>query len=242
MWGAGHSWQEHLGFPHLLDDSVLAHELPSDMPQSIVLNVANVNLKIQSFVTPGIPQHSPVHSRRMGYVIGELLRDGLTEDRVAYISSKIEARNADAGEPVPEAVERTWERANLTGEQHVGWRLNRITVNLLPRTIQIAHNLGGGLPSPLVRVLADENDGRRQLLATPTVLHTLSATWYTNFILRDGMQPSLSVLASHGILAPTELGGIRLTGSETPPPSTIIADPISGLYWSGTLDWVSVHY
>jgi pimeloyl-ACP methyl ester carboxylesterase len=240
------SWQEHVGFPRLLNDDLSRHffRLENNLVMAEPLNVGNVNITIQSLVKPGptFAEHSAIHSRRMGYVVGELLRDGLTPDRISYVSTKIEAANADSGGPMPEANYQAFLQAQAQRFQHVGWRLNQITVDLLPQTINIAGNLNGTLPSPLIKAVSGGNNGRPQTWSTAPVLNTLHASWQTDFIAWNGQTYYLSLQAYHDIGTPTDLGGISITADNNAPFSTITANPSGGGYWSASLTWVSVHY
>jgi hypothetical protein len=225
------SWQEHLGFPRLMDDSILAHNIgPSDMPKNFVLNVANANLRIQSLVVPGLAQHSAIHSRRMGYIIGELLRDGLTPSRIQYVADTVQPKDADQGEPIASESQQDWLQTHVEDFNQIGWRLNSIAVKLEPETARPAR--GGTMPpSPLLRITAGSGRGQQRLYEGAVKANSMDATWFTNFILRNDQTCRLDVAAFHGVLNTTDLGGVPLTGTDDEPVSPTSAVRRPKLPW-----------
>ncbi|MGA2582625.1 MAG: alpha/beta hydrolase [Tepidisphaeraceae bacterium] len=243
------SWQEHLGFPRLADDSLEAqlHKTEQDIAIAEPLNAANANIPIQSLVIPGpgftFAEHSAIHSRRMGYVIGELLREGATKARLEYLATMIQPKDSDQGEPVAEDYQQLWLKTHKQDFDQIGWRLDTATITLEPEASEAAHNLDGLPASPLIRVTTDDaTAGVKTLYKSLPAIHAPSATWQTNFILQNLETARLSVAAFHEVGNPTDLGGISLTGTDTEPPTEIDADPMHGLLWSAALDWVPVHY
>ena len=230
-------WQEHLDFPRLIDDDFHSHFFSSDhLVAAGFLDVADINLVIQSFSSN---PHGAIHSRRMGYIIGEVIHDAQSAELHSYILSLVQPQDEDFGDPLDA---RAWQsrcqtRASLL--QHVGWRLDKIAVHLLPEAKQIADNADGTAPAPFIQIMS--KDDSTQYWRTVDSAPAFDATWSTRLILYDGQTDILSVYADHLIKAPTCLGRYYVSASQQPP-TVIPANSAQGVYWSADLSWISVHY
>ena len=227
------SWQEHLGFPRLAEDEqfgrLLGAEEQDNFQMSEILTVADANIRFQSLVKPGIDQHSSVHSRRVGSIVGRLLRDPKSTQSLDYIETLVQLSDADQGEPISLDAQSNWEQAHATDFEQVGWRLRGIKVSLAPEA-----RVGTGSLLSL-RVVEEHNGIARTVYQSAMARSGTTAQWNTNNILFDGREQTLVLFAGKS------LGEYRLNG-KTRPPVALRPDIEHNVLWSAELDWVSVHY
>jgi hypothetical protein len=232
------SWQEHLNFPRLLDDTFLSHHFfdPGDIIMGGALTVADVNVTYPSMVDGGLRQHSSVHSRRMGFVIGQLLRAGASPAAVEYVRTLIQPSDADWGEPVPQAQQDRWARDHAADFSQVGWRFDRAEIHLDPSATQRAGNWDGSAPQPYVRLDLKGSDGRRLRHDSDC-----GSTWAPGLIVWNDQTASLAIRASHCWCRPdADLGTAReiiQKGGEATPP-----DEVQDSLWTARLRWTRLHY
>jgi pimeloyl-ACP methyl ester carboxylesterase len=242
------SWQEHMGFPRLANDSFEKHLLGREPNLAIAnyLNVADVDVRIQSFVKRGgvlqFAEHQAFHSRRIGYVLGELIRDGATPARVDYLKSLVQPEDSDNGNAISLEDQQAWLRDHQQDLIRAGWRLTKISVDLLPEANRVAKNLDSSLVSSFVKVTTSNGRRNRTVLETETLPNNLHAAWQTEFVLWNTQTDCLWVMADHDIFPSDDLGHIMVSGADNPPPARIAADPADKRYWSAECIWEAVHF
>ena len=121
--------------------------------------------------------------------------------------------------------------------EHAGWLLSRIAVQLDPKAKKIA---GTERPNPYVRVTDPTNHALD--MRTATQRDTLAATWAPAWFLPEGTKFSLGVWQHNVIFSDKSLGGRQLSSTRDPPPPRLEADIPAAVYWSASLEWLSVHY
>ena len=233
-------WREHCEFPRLRDDSWQAHFFGTNenVFATSGLSFAN-NVTIRSLIPDLQRRHGALHSRRMGCIVGELLRDGISAERLGYLQTTVQPDVEDTGEPIPRADEDRWTQEHRDGFQRAAWWLREVKLHLDPKSKQVADNLDGTDPSPFIRITSA--DGVVHMYENQAAINNFNPTWNTDFVMWNGQREVMSVLAFHFAKSDTSLGRRQLT-SDSSPISTLLADPDHGVYWSANLDWVPVHY
>ena len=238
------SWQEHAGFPRLAEEGMV--RLLGEVDQGNLkigefLNAANANEQFQSFVRTGIlglDQHGAVHSRRMGYIVGQLLEDAQSKEHLDYLHSLVQPKDADHGEPIAKNEQVKWTEQHAADFEQIGWRLDKITVSFDagiqakfgPHSTMFLHMLGG--PA----------DGGQDISKLGPVNPKGNVTWdNTKLILRQEQAIKLVVSAGPALGLVTNLGTYQV-GSQMKPPTSLPADIAHNVYWSADLSWTSVHY
>jgi hypothetical protein len=230
-------WQEHLKFPRLLDDTFLSHHFfdPGDIVMAGSLTVADVNVTYPSLVSGGLRQHSTIHSRRMGCVIGQLLREGQASHvSVEYAKTLIQPPDADWGEPIHQADQDRWSRDHAADLMQVGWRLDRAEFELDPQATQRAGNWDGSAADAYARLDISGPAGRRDRHDSDC-----GVTWAPGVIVFNDQTASLGIRASHCWCLPdSELGAARVVVEKGQTPPDNIHEPL----WSARLQWTRLHY
>jgi hypothetical protein len=199
--------------------------------------VADENVRYQSEVTPWADQHSVAHSRRMGAVVGELIRDGASPERIDYLKTLIQPHEADhdRGGPVPEDEQRNWDRDHEEDFHDIGYRLEHITVETLRAGDRVYQGGPGGRRELAVTLTLRPPGGADAHLETAVVADQDRAEWSPDWILHRDDSGTLTIRAGRReIEAPLHPG--------QPPRASIPADPPNGIFVTTTLDWVRVHY
>ena len=186
------SWQEHLGFPRLANDSFEKHLLGREPNLAIAdyLNVADVDIKTQSFVARGavfeFAEHQAFHSRRIGYVLGELIRDGATPSQITSLKFLVQPADADNGNAIPQAQQQQWLDNHNKEMVRAGWRLTKISVTLLPDANRLARNLDRSVVSPMLKITTGTNRKGHTIYQSRVAPNTMTVTWQPDFVLWNG--------------------------------------------------------
>lgn len=233
-------WQEHLDYPRLAADGPFAGSVLVTVPW---LSAADANVTTLSFVEGLENRHAATHSRRMGTVVGRLLASRASTEQVQYVRTLVEPREEDPGEPAAQGEWDAWLARRAPLFKHVGWRLERLTVHLLPEASRVAGNAEGVSPTPYVRITSV--DGGFEHWRTPANQDAFNAAWETGFILYEGQTAVLRAYDRHLLTADTDLGGRYLrapTLNSLPMSKSLPADASLRVYWSAELNWVAMHY
>ena len=231
-------WREENGHPRLAEDGISKDLFgSSNIKVGTDLRIADKNVKFQSFVE-GIASHSATHSRRMGVIVGNLLREGLTMDQHNYLDATVQPFDADDGRPVALREHETWLKTNEIWFELVGWRLSEISIKLHDRAIKKADHFNGLPPSPYLQISA--KDGK-VCYTSECYRDTMTAKWATDYVLVKGGKAILRVWDYRLFRNDADLGGWVIDGTQQPP-ATVTAMPDEGADWSATMAWTAVHY
>jgi hypothetical protein len=187
----------------------------------------------------GLKGHSALHSRRMGFVLGELIRDGASPERISYLKNVVQPKDTDDGEPVALAVHEDWQRRNNARFQHAGWQLAKATIEVDHPANSPSRGFWSGSPPKLVlcvhsadlsklwgRAAAAETGWGAEL--TPRVFVYEQAEFVLG--VYDGSGPFARCLGQYSLRADNGL------------PTQLKADPKHEISWSASLHWVPMHY
>jgi hypothetical protein len=191
------SWREHLNFPRLLSDKI--GHLESDLAWGAQLSVADTNIAFRSFVPEVmlgskdglVPRHSAAHSRRMGYLTGQMLGKAPSEAAIA-MSTLVQPASADDGEPVSEQVYHDWLEQHSADFVHVGWRLGKITAHA--SSVDASGEPAGAGPDVALHISIQRNTGLpNSLQALPWLRGGYNATWSPQVIVMNGSKCELTL-------------------------------------------------
>lgn len=242
-------WRERHNQPRLADDQFFSRLFESGNIISYPgIKLPDVhNLTYQTFVTDklGVAPHHAVHSRRMGYVVGQILRDGATRERLEYVRTLIQPASADAGEPVEQAALEQWLKENdaAGGDgsllRHAGWRLTRVAVKFNDTACAAADDLDDSAPDAFLTF--GTADGQKRYLTTGARKDKMEPDWPLTYVLMNGEDERLDVYDDDwGVGTNDPLGGVYLVpsrnGCEIKP---IDATPKC---WTVHIDREPVHY
>jgi pimeloyl-ACP methyl ester carboxylesterase len=239
-------WREALNHPRLANDSfafrlfesgniVAFKHLPPIHDETTKKEI--LNCSVLSFVQGVIEPHSCIHSRRMGRVVGELLRDRADPRQVDYLRRMVQPEGEDVGEPI--SLDEHKRIISCLGHkyEHAGWLLERIAVQLHPKAAEVAEK---GKPDPYVRVTSSTDNALD--MQTESQSGTLEATWAPAWFIPEGTKVVLAVWDANLFFSDTYLGGWQLASTCDLPPERFEADIAKAVYWSASLKWLSFHY
>ncbi|MFC1597000.1 esterase/lipase family protein [Planctomycetota bacterium] len=240
------------GHPRLYRDSLLHRALPLPGFDNLVvadrLNVDTLHFDLHSLlhdrlpiigVEVGFQAHNAVHSRRMGFVLGELVRDGPTEERVRYLEHLIQPEDADDGEPVEAAKYDAWLEKADAAFAHVGWRLERASIVLSEETADVSRDPVDPMPPDLVLRVLSPN--KKQIWGkTEPVKESWKAEWQPRIFVYEGKPFILGIYNGNGRCA-ASLGERTLDAKEDIQ-GHFPADPDREVLWSGDFQWESMHF
>jgi len=239
-------WREALDHPRLANDNLTFRLFESNnvvadkhLPLAYDEKTGDgiVSCSVCSFVRGAIKVHACIHSRRMGHVVGEIIRDRVRPERVESVCRLIQPADEDDGEPVPEAEHRSVVANGAALYEHAGWLLARIEIRLEPKAKEVA---GEDAPDPYVRITAP--NGKEVYLRTETRWDSCTADWEPDYFFPTGTEVVVQVWDANYVTSDTWLGGRRISLGRNPPPASLSADTVAKVYWSGTLEWVPMHY
>jgi hypothetical protein len=222
-----------LPLPHL-DNLVVAERLHVEALHFDVHSLVYDKLPII-----GVKSHNHLHSRRVGYVLGELIRDGPTGERVQYIRGLIQPADADDGEPVAAGRYAGWLERAEAAFTHAGWSLEKASVELSEEAPAPINRMWDVSP-PDLALRVQSSDRTETWGETDTAQNCRRATWEPDIFVYEGKGFVLDVRDGKDILA-RSLGGRTLTADESLP-THLPADPEGGVFWSGDFEWQPMHY
>lgn len=231
-------WRDATDHPRLRRDGILLRLLRlGNVETSKRLNVESIHIDLHSLVLDemlGIKGHVTVHSRRTGYVVGELLREGAAPERIAYLQHLVQPKNTDDGEPVAAAVHQRWLAQYDQYFEHAGWRLDDASV-----TVSAGQDLYNTLPD--LRLLVKSGDGRQTWGQTEPKANTLTARWQPGIFVYESSEFLLCIEDDNGLLPAKSLGNYRLTANRELPTS-IWPSVSTSVRWSGEFKWTPMHH
>ncbi len=241
-------WQDQLGHPRLLRDDIRLRAFALPQWDNLIvaerLNVDTLHFDVVSLVRDenpvaeileiGAKPHHTLHSRRIGYVLGELIRDGPTAKRIEYLRGLVQPTDADDGEPVDEAVYADWLRRAEPAFSHAGWCLEEASVQL-PDGVAGAD---GSRPSPVLQVRSA--DGRKLVDQTKAEQETLRPEWKPRIFVYLGSRFMVGLYERQGVSAHSF--GARILVADETLPAHVPANPGDGVLWSGDLRWGPMHF
>ena len=118
---------------------------------------------------------------------------------------------------------------------HAGWLLRQIAIDLAASAKQVARE---DSPDPYVCITSADAAIRLQ---TKVQRNVLSARWSSDFFFPDKAVLDFAVWDSNTVAKDTLLG-IRRIRLDQKLPKSLPADSQAQIHWSGSFDWVSVHY
>ena len=204
-----------------------------------------VNLRMHSLVDDalGLKAHNTVHSRRIGFLVGQYLRDGDTDSWCDSMRRYVQPAEADDGQPISEKEHRVWLDKNEPSFEHAGWKLERFQLELTQGAIaEAADPTFFRLPDPLLRLQVLDPQGDEVESHTDTKSDVLKADWRPRFLVPEGRQFVLEVLDEDDVgFRFDSLGKIKLIADGCPDTS-VASDPSQGRHWSATMTWSSYHH
>jgi len=228
-------WRERFGHPRLRTDGMWDRLVGTDnlVARRAVRAPGVHNLAVPCFVKDqaGVRPHYAIHSRRMGEVVGQLVRSGATDAQLDYLATLVLPADADNGEPIAQADHDRWREKNAQAFARRGWRLEKVDVALAPAARDKRRDLYVRLATP---------DGKKTRWTTTTLKKSTAAAWpLADRYLWSEDRARLD-LFDDGFWSDTCLGSLPLAGSDATPPTAI---PATGnRRWSANLRWTSVHW
>jgi len=238
-------WRKTLNHPRLQNDGLEDRFFDrGNLLAERYLSITTAHkIKFWSQATSGIKAHADSHSRRMGSLVGDLIRRGPKKDAIAFLNSLVQPPEADDGGPVPESEHLAWQRRNAVDCVHMGWRLSSADIKLHSRALELERAKGFGDPDPYLCI---EQQGAYQ--ETPTRSGVMKTDWQdTDIIVRKMEQTTVSVRDDNGLFEERDLGGEWFwppgyaRNSQSTRKSYKV-DLDEEFLWEGVLDWVPVHY
>lgn len=131
-----YDWRKRLGDPRLVDDSdaigewledVLKLTSSGNLAVGWRLSIADENISVVS-VVQGLRCHRTIHSARVGWLLGRLLRDGISQEQLSYFRSLVIPADADDGSPLDLDLYKAWWAKHLGDIHFSGWLLKEIRI------------------------------------------------------------------------------------------------------------------
>lgn len=234
-------WRESVGHPRLADDGgLLRFAKAGRKVASSTLGVEGVqNVVIHSMVPDdyGRGAHRAIHSRRIGAVLGGLLRDSVSAEQIQYLQTLVQPRDTDDGEPVDEAAQDHWNEQWAGAFDSVGWRLKRMTVRFDPVAATWDKDTDGSLPDPVIDL---QIEGSAQRRTSTVAANRLTAQWSLDWVLLNDTRYLITV--SDQDVTVKEHAAAQQLDLKQEPPRSVPNDPEHGVFWTADFDWEPAHY
>ena len=195
--------------------------------------------------TLGKRAHFAVHSRRMGFILGKLLRGGVTAANLQYLREYVQPADADEGDGLPRAEYEAWLNLNEPLFDRAGWRLRKAAV-----TLDKAAD-GGSPPHLLLQLQAHGQVTSRKYAAQKTAVKkgTFAAEWDVDYRVYRGDELTLEAVdaGAWALLPRPHRKPERRLGKQTlticdQPVASCDKDPAHGRCWSAKLEWEPFHH
>jgi len=242
---ATRQWRDEMKTLSLRDDNSPFRELLDDVFDtksvnhvvvSSHLNVAHHNIVYPSIVPDdrGHGAHEAVHSRRMGAVIGILIKNGFDDQSRRYLQTLTQFSGTDSGDPIPMADQRRWENQRTREFQHSGWVLVEAVVTS-SSTWDRDNHLVPSDPDPYFRIVTD--DDKSNLTYQSSIAKNLKSARWTNTSCVVGREGSVQIQVFESNPNTDQfLGAARLSIGPQGPPTKV-----ESKNWSAILNWRYVH-
>lgn len=228
--GLAHGWLESTGFPRLKEDGWLRDlGFANNLDLSRSLNMADDNIAYLSKVPGMLAPHYAVHSRRMGYMIGQMLAAGASDASVDYLREILQPADADWGEPIPQAAWDAWLRAHKADFACAGHLLRQIDLRLWGRHDSV---------DPYFKLCAA--DGKHVIATTPSA-HGRAAEFKPGWLLMSDQRERLDLWDSN-FFSDDYIGNEPLNGAGPMPAEVNHPGKKHHWSWCARLDWQAVHY
>jgi hypothetical protein len=133
------AWRKAYDNPRLADDGGPVQEVIEDilgtkLTTNLILGPwmfgADSNIQIGCEVE-GIRSHYVIHSARMGYVLGDLIKKRFDKASIASLRSLTIPSDSDVGSPLSLAAYARWWKRHKSGMVFAGWTLRHIKLTSL---------------------------------------------------------------------------------------------------------------
>ena len=250
-------WREAYDNPRLLDDDAdffwVLRQAQKNLRTSRRLNVkAAFNVFYHSQLQDGIEAHSRVHSRRMGQMVGELLKDGPTPSRLTFIRTFLQQpHHSDAGEPTElplpntaeydrvfeEHYEKFFGRPSSSFTRKEPWRLTHATLECVGDGKRIADDLDGSPPD--LRLHGFVN---KQLIgSTQLKANSNTAEWRNTSIVSHSGATLRLVIVDEDVIGETRMEAFEIPVGKSAV-QRFTGEPDKGKYWNANFTWQKLHY
>lgn len=243
-----HDWRKRANDPRLVDDGGAVQEIVEDILDISLstnlevdreLNVADHNVTL-ACKADGMDAHGVIHSTRMGYVLGSLMRSGLTKRSLDYLSTTVLTSDSDEGNPLSDDQYRSWEERYRDGFDDCGWTLREISITGTKQTKWNKKKARFDFwdadktwPDIRFRLLA--SDGKTTLFESDNELDDEVTTWRPYVHLASETNPTI-VVTDRDLVRHDKMGSFEV---DTGPPPTRSYDSRE---FSVEMVWQRAHY
>ena len=247
-----YNWRKRFDNPRLIDDGDALREwfedffkltLSGNLAVGGQMNVADFNISVGS-MTSGLESHNAIHSARMGALLGELINDGISDDKVSYLQSLVIPADSDHGGPIDEEAYAAWWRRYGPHVDFSGWLLTDITVTGTKQTKPVATGGQRGYQYwdvdhswPDVSLCIQDPKTQANLFSGNNLMDKPSTKWQPSIHLRRDTSVNL-VVTDRDLIAHDVMGtfSVHASGMQQPPAS----------YWTEQfaveMSWTAAHF
>jgi len=235
-------WQSLKSFPRLQADGFLFRLTGgSNLSSRATLAVdgaENIRVACLNLDVLGLSPHHSLHSRRMGQILGQLLRPAPREESLADLRSVVLPNHSDTGEPVPQEQYEHWLALFSDQRRLAGWRLDSIDVQLDDSARKMAVDVNGSPPDLFLRLSMD--DQGRVLQTTSTATDNIEPQFAVGWYFEAGRTVRIEAY-DRDVFGSTSLGTHTISIGESVP-DALFTDHDQGIHWSADLKWTRLHY
>lgn len=241
---ATYEWQKDMAYPRLVYDSgpvaelfedVLGERMVDAVSVSAGLSIADSNVYLPSELI-GEAVHSQLHSCRVGYLLGNLIADGFSEESLEYLSSLVLAADLDSGETCDRKGMMSSYADQTKLYEHSGWLLDSITVQSASTKRQNGGNwdVDGSWPDLMITVKSESAVSR----TSRTDVDATTVTWRPMLHCRSAEAFSCLV-EDRDLLAHDAMGDPFGYDSM---PQEMTNDEFKSPNFAASLTWRKAHY
>lgn len=236
------TWRESNKHPRLARDSFFHRLFESgNIVASPNLSVGGQHVELCCLIqdTFKIKPHNSIHTRNMGYHIGQLLAADTSPAAVERFRATLLPREADDGEPLP-AADPIVTRDQKSVGKLAGWQLVEAKLTIAPSLLATPLDLDNSLPDLQLKLYA--GNGKELWGKTDVVQNVSAAEWKTKIFAYQGTVGILKVIdvdpPGAALLGDKigEIGSVEIDFRQPPP------DRIEQTGWTVQLTWHPLHY